>query len=80
MHPPLTPENHPLCLDVITALKDCHHEQRWGKFLGACNEQKWQLDACFKAEKAVKRSINLEKARVEQKRLLERKQADRERG
>jgi hypothetical protein len=50
MHPPLTPGNHPLCLDVITALKACHTANPFAKLLGACNDQKSALDACFRAE------------------------------
>ena len=50
MHPPLTPGNHPLCLHVIADLKKCHEQHPWGKLLGACNTQKWALDACFRAE------------------------------
>lgn len=33
------------------------------KFFGACNEQKFALDRCFKDEKNVKRAENLAKAR-----------------
>jgi hypothetical protein len=50
MHPPLTPANHPLCGEVIAALVSCHAAHPWSKLAGACNEPKWALDACFKAE------------------------------
>jgi COX assembly protein 2 len=50
MHPPLTPANHPLCGDVIAALRACHAANPWAKLAGACNEPKWALDACFKDE------------------------------
>jgi hypothetical protein len=53
MHPPLTPANHPLCKDVIAALHECHAANPWAKLLGACNEPKWALDACFKEEARV---------------------------
>ena len=50
MHPPLTAANHPLCLAVIAALKECHEQHPLAKLVGACNQPKWDLDACFKAE------------------------------
>ena len=55
MHPPLTPSNHPLCLAVISELKQCHEQHPWAKFLGACNTQKSALDACFRAEVRLRR-------------------------
>ena len=50
MHPPLTVANHPLCGEVIAALTACHAAHPWRKLIGECNEQKWALDACFRAE------------------------------
>ena len=62
MHPPLTLENHPLCRDVVIALKVCHRENPWGRSFGACNEQKWALDACLKEQKLFKFRENNKKA------------------
>ena len=39
----------------IEALVTCHSEHAVAKFLGKCNQQKWDLDACFRREKALKR-------------------------
>ena len=50
MHPPLTLGKHPLCVEVIAALQACHVAHPWAKLLGRCNDEKWALDACFKAE------------------------------
>eukprot|EP01040_Poterioochromonas_malhamensis_P010770 gene10770-11739_t len=62
MHPPLG-RPHELCQDVIRALIDCHEEHRIGKWFGACNDAKRDLDHCFKQEKEVRRKENLRKAR-----------------
>ena len=59
----------PFSPQTIQALITCHADHPWAKFWGACNEQKWALDRCFRAEKAIKRKKNLEKARREQERL-----------
>lgn len=69
MHPPLTPANHPLCGDVIAALTACHSAHPVGKLFGACNDPKWALDACFKAEarheaREIQRALALEGARL----------------
>ena len=37
-----------------------------GKFFGACNDAKAELDKCFRAEKEAKRKLNLVKARETQ--------------
>ena len=50
MHPPLTLSKHPLCVEAIAALQACHAAHPWAKLAGACNDQKWALDDCFKAE------------------------------
>jgi COX assembly protein 2 len=49
MHPPLD-RPHPDCQDVIQALRDCHETKPFWK-IWACNEIKFSLDRCFKAEK-----------------------------
>jgi len=53
MHPPLD-RPHPDCQDVIKELKRCHAENKWKKYIGECNEAKYRLDQCFRAEKKKK--------------------------
>lgn len=66
MHPPLTLQNNPQCVEQILAFKKCHEESSYvAKFLGECNEPKRALDACFKAQKKVVRKGILEKARAD---------------
>ena len=72
MHPPLTLENHPLCKDVVIALKRCHRDNPWARAWGACNEQKWALDDCLKKQKLFKARANAEKGREERDRLRRR--------
>ena len=73
MHPPLTLANHPLCRDVVIALKRCHRDASWwGRSFGACNEQKWALDQCLKKQKLFKARANAEKGREERDRLRRR--------
>lgn len=50
MHPVLNLDEHPICRDVILALHKCHRERSWAKFLGACNEHKYNLDKCLAYE------------------------------
>ena len=63
MHPPLY-RPHPKCAALVDALVACHDANVYGKFWGACNDQKAAMDACFKAEKDEKRRENLRKARA----------------
>lgn len=49
MHPPLD-RPHPDCQEEVLGLKDCHSANSKLKFW-ACNEIKFRLDQCFKAEK-----------------------------
>jgi COX assembly protein 2 len=49
MHPPLD-RPHPMCQNQIDALKTCHATSSKLKFW-ACNEVKFAVDRCFKAEK-----------------------------
>ena len=50
MHPPLSLSRNKHCTDVILALQACHSEQPLAKFFGACNQQKSELDLCFRAQ------------------------------
>lgn len=78
MHPTLSLHNNPLCVDKILAFKQCHEDVGyWGRLTGACNEQKYLLEKCFKAQKKVIRKGLLEKARAERQRF---KQACEEQG
>ena len=63
MHPPLY-RPHPKCAALVDALVECHDSNVYGKFWGACNDQKAAMDACFKAEKDEKRRENLRRARA----------------
>ena len=61
MHPPLL-RPHPQCGHVVKLLVQCHEENKFAKYFGACNDQKVALDQCFRAEKELKRRQNLAKA------------------
>jgi COX assembly mitochondrial protein 2 len=50
MHPPLD-RPHPDCMEIIQALKSCHVNNTISKYFGVCNDTKFALDKCFKAEK-----------------------------
>ena len=55
MHPRLSLENTPACVEQIKALQACHADTNyWVKLLGACNEKKMVLDKCFRAQKKVR--------------------------
>ncbi|KAL1525706.1 hypothetical protein AB1Y20_020552 [Prymnesium parvum] len=69
MHPQLSLENNPLCVEQIAALKECHASVGyWGKLLGSCNDQKAALDKCLRAQKKVLRKAHLDEARAERAR------------
>lgn len=79
MHPPLE-RPHPECGEIIQGLYRCHEEYKVGKWFGACNSVKDELDWCLRKEKETKRDLNLLKARefdnkfaiyLEQKKLKE---------
>ena len=74
MHPPLTLSKHPLCVEAIAALQACHEAHPWAKLLGACNDQKWALDDCFKAEVRHLRSCSAACARALKRRARAQKQ------
>ena len=50
MHPPLF-KPHPDCEKLVESLVECHKENPYKKFLGACNEVKFTMDECFKVTK-----------------------------
>ena len=63
MHPPLD-RPHPDCQAEIDSLLACHKNFPFTKFMGACNELKTNLDACFKMEKRRMRKANFRKAQA----------------
>mmetsp|Transcript_32314 Transcript_32314/g.30819 ORF Transcript_32314/g.30819 Transcript_32314/m.30819 type:complete len:96 (+) Transcript_32314:236-523(+) len=63
MHPPLY-RPHPKCGDLVANLVACHEQYAWGKFMGACNDEKADMDKCFRAEKEEMRYANQEKGRA----------------
>ena len=73
MHPPLD-RPHPDCGEIIQQLRDCHTTNTITKYMGACNDIKFAMDVCLKAEK--KRLQNVTNAelpeyyQVEQARII----------
>ena len=65
MHPHLDEDRHAACADLIDALKTCHSQHPWLKFMGKCNDRKQALSACLGAEFEKKRVANLDKARAD---------------
>jgi len=58
MHPPLE-RPHPKCQKEIEEIKNCHDTNSKLKFW-ACNDFKYALDRCFKAEKnEILKKVNL---------------------
>ena len=77
MHPILTLENNPHCVEQILAFKRCHEEKDYmRRMLGECNEEKQVLDACFKSQKKIVRKDHLAKARADRDRWRERCQEE----
>jgi hypothetical protein len=52
VHPPLALHLHPLCKDVIERFQQCHQQNLVGKFFGACNDLRTELDNCLYEEVA----------------------------
>jgi COX assembly protein 2 len=50
MHPPLD-RPHPDCQEAIAALQKCRANRPYWK-IWACNDLKYQMDACFRQEKS----------------------------
>eukprot|EP00029_Vermamoeba_vermiformis_P004601 TRINITY_DN15154_c0_g1_i1.p1 TRINITY_DN15154_c0_g1~~TRINITY_DN15154_c0_g1_i1.p1 ORF type:complete len:111 (+),score=24.11 TRINITY_DN15154_c0_g1_i1:25-333(+) len=63
VHPPLALHLHPLCKDVIERFQQCHQENQVGKFFGACNDLRTELDKCLYEEYLQSKQKNLEDAR-----------------
>lgn len=71
MHAVISELGHPGCEEAIRALSNCHADNRFKKFLGACNNVKAALDRCLADEYLVRRELNAEKSRAEKERLKE---------
>eukprot|EP00644_Phytophthora_capsici_P012781 jgi/Phyca11/13809/fgenesh1_pg.PHYCAscaffold_5_\ len=68
MHTPLD-RPHPDCQEQlveqqIKALLECHEENPYAKFFGACGDVKTALDWCFRDEKVRIRSENFQHAKA----------------
>lgn len=50
MHPLLSPHLHPQCKEIILEFNRCHEENVFGKFFGACNKARINLDRCLDEE------------------------------
>jgi COX assembly protein 2 len=76
MHPPLF-RPHPDCGECVKALVNCHKDNPYSKFWGACNDVKAAMDKCFRDEKIARRDANLEKAMEEDARWRKKLAEDR---
>ncbi|TDH66664.1 uncharacterized protein CCR75_005189 [Bremia lactucae] len=78
MHAPLD-RPHPDCQAEIKALLDCHENNPYAKFFGACSDAKTALDKCFKAEKVRIRSENFKRAKASDAYVRQKMQEHRDR-
>ncbi|XP_074646505.1 COX assembly mitochondrial protein 2 homolog [Tubulanus polymorphus] len=51
------------CNSFIQALKQCHKDNPWKKFVGVCNELDKEVGRCLRKERESKRLLNKEKSR-----------------
>jgi COX assembly protein 2 len=69
MHSDLSSHLHgPECNALIDALKKCHREHSFLKFVGHCNDINNAMLKCLRKEREVKRKKNFEKA-LDRKRI-----------
>ncbi|KAK4050759.1 hypothetical protein OIO90_004981 [Microbotryomycetes sp. JL221] len=66
-HPPLAEHQHAQCAQAMKALKQCHDQYKYLKFIGKCNHQKQQLNLCLRGERLDRARENLQQAK--QKRI-----------
>ncbi|OLL26851.1 COX assembly mitochondrial protein 1 [Neolecta irregularis DAH-3] len=72
MHPPLVVYRHPGCEEVIIALEECHRSGFFNRFMGGCNQAKYDLTLCLRSEiiKRLERSrVNRETSKEKRKRV-----------
>ncbi|XP_055902296.1 COX assembly mitochondrial protein 2 homolog [Eupeodes corollae] len=75
MHTDLSSHLHtPECNKIINDLKDCHAENKLGRFLGYCNELDSLLVKCLKQERVNRSAANRAKAFEKQKVIREKMQ------
>mmetsp|Transcript_4711 Transcript_4711/g.11918 ORF Transcript_4711/g.11918 Transcript_4711/m.11918 type:complete len:126 (+) Transcript_4711:225-602(+) len=67
------PNKYPACLDQYNAYYECLFvsNKNFGKFIGACNEVKRQLDQCNVVNQELARKANHEKAKQRKQQILE---------
>ncbi|KAH9483741.1 COX assembly mitochondrial protein 1 [Psilocybe cubensis] len=53
----------PVCQEFIEALERCH-ANGWTKFIGACNQNKDDLNHCLRTERLTRTKMNREKAKL----------------
>ncbi|KAG7379361.1 hypothetical protein PHYPSEUDO_008717 [Phytophthora pseudosyringae] len=78
MHAPLD-RPHPDCQTEIKALLECHENNPYAKFFGACGDIKTALDWCFKEEKIRIRAENFKHAKASDAYVKQKMQEHRER-
>ncbi|KAI5480492.1 cytochrome c oxidase biogenesis protein Cmc1-like protein [Pseudohyphozyma bogoriensis] len=61
--------SHERCAEVMRALKDCHANNPYLKFFGLCNDEKHNLNMCFRAERLERTKENREKALEKRKQI-----------
>ena len=68
MHPPLG-RPYPRCQELIEALNQCHLNNNYAKFWGACNDSKAAMDNCFREEKEARAKLNRAKAKIREEKF-----------